>query len=293
MSEKAKKQYDVVILGGGPAGLSAAIYAARGNAKTAIIDISMFGGQPSNYLELENYPALGKIGGYDMMEKFEEHADMFNVDKYPMQEIDKIDLQPTIKTIETKEAIFETKTVIIATGAQAKKLGIPGEQEFIGRGVSYCAVCDAFFFRGKDVAVLGSGNYAFHEAEYLKNVAGRVTLLTNGENNGEISSFEVIDTKISHLEGADRIESVVFEDGNKLSIDGLFVAQGFAGASELANKLGVMCENGNIIADQNGYTNLPGCFAAGDCIGGILQVSTAVGEGAKAALSAIKYIRSK
>ena len=171
METKKVLQYDVVILGGGPAGLSAGIYAARGSAKTAIIDISMFGGQPSNYLELENYPALGKIGGYDMMEKFEEHADMFALDKFPMQEITKIDLQSETKIIETKEALFEAKTVIIATGAQAKKLGIAGEKEFLGRGVSYCAVCDGAFYRDKTVAVVGGGNAAVEEGCYLTKFA--------------------------------------------------------------------------------------------------------------------------
>ena len=177
MSKKKILQYDIVILGAGPAGLSAAIYASRGAAKTAIIDISMFGGQPSNYLELENYPGLGKIGGYDMMEKFEEHADMFEIDKYPMQEIEKINLVPTIKTIETKEFTFETKTIILATGAQAKKLGIPGEKEFLGRGVSYCAVCDGAFYKDKVVAVVGGGNAAVEEGCYLTKFAQKVYII--------------------------------------------------------------------------------------------------------------------
>src|SRR5574344_236195 len=123
--------FDTVILGGGPAGLAAAIYAGRGAVKCAIVDISMFGGQPSNYLELENYPGAGLIGGYDLMEKFEEHADRFGIEKYPMQEIEKVDLTSDIKVIKTKEYEFRTKTVIIATGAAPRKLGIAGENEFI------------------------------------------------------------------------------------------------------------------------------------------------------------------
>ena len=282
--------YDVLIIGSGPAGLSAAIYAKRANL--SVLVVGKDGGALEKAEKIDNYLGLEKIlSGPELLEIGIKQAATLGA------EVIKAEVLGVEWTgnyaIDTTVGRFEGKALIFAMGNSRKKPNVKGIEDFEGRGVSYCAVCDAFFFRGKDVAVLGSGNYAFHEAEYLKNVAGRVTLLTNGENNGEISSFEVIDTKISHLEGADRIESVVFEDGNKLSIDGLFVAQGFAGASELANKLGVMCENGNIIADQNGYTNLPGCFAAGDCIGGILQVSTAVGEGAKAALSAIKYIRSK
>lgn len=282
--------YDVLIIGSGPAGLSAAIYAKRANL--SVLVVGKDGGALEKAEKIDNYLGLEKIlSGPELLEIGIKQAATLGA------EVIKAEVLGVEWTgnyaIDTTVGRFEGKALIFAMGNSRKKPNVKGIEDFEGRGVSYCAVCDAFFFRGKDVAVLGSGNYAFHEAEYLKNVAGRVTLLTNGENNGEISSFEVIDTKISHLEGADRIESIVFEDGNKLSIDGLFVAQGFAGASELANKLGVMCENGNIIADQNGYTNLPGCFAAGDCIGGILQVSTAVGEGAKAALSAIKYIRSK
>ena len=132
--EKQIYEFDTIILGGGPAGLSAAIYSARGENKTAIIDITMLGGQPSNYLELENYPGFSVIGGYDLMEKFEEHVDKFGVEKFPMEEIQSVDLNSSIKTIETIERIFKAKAVILATGAQPKKLGVVGEKElaFIG-----------------------------------------------------------------------------------------------------------------------------------------------------------------
>ena len=149
--------FDIVILGGGPAGLSAGIYSARSNASTAILDITMMGGQPSNYLELENYPGFPIIGGYELMEKFEEHVDKFNVQKFPMVEIKDINLTSNPKIIETEENTFYAKSVIIACGAKAKKLGVKGEQEYIGRGVSYCAVCDAAFYRDKIVTVVGGG----------------------------------------------------------------------------------------------------------------------------------------
>ena len=136
MTEKQEQNFDVIILGSGPAGFSAGIYAARGALKTAILDINMFGGQPSNYLEIENYPGFSLIGGFELMEKFEEHADKFGVVKYPMAEIQKVSLTKDIKEIETNDTVFRAKSVIIATGAQAKKLGIPGEAEFKGRGVS-------------------------------------------------------------------------------------------------------------------------------------------------------------
>ena len=168
------KEFDVVILGGGPAGLSAGMYAARGNVSTAIVDINMLGGQPSNYLDLENYPGYSKIGGYELMEKFEEHADKFGIQKFAMQEIKRIDLVSNPKVILTNDIEFHAKSIIIATGASPMKLGIAGELEFLGRGVSYCAVCDAAFYKDKVVAVVGGGNSAVEEAIYLTNFASKV-----------------------------------------------------------------------------------------------------------------------
>ncbi len=307
MSEKERKQYDVVILGGGPAGLSAAIYAARGNAKTAVIDISMFGGQPSNYLELENYPALGKIGGYDMMEKFEEHADMFNLDKFPMQEIDKIDLQPTIKTIETKEAIFETKTVIIATGAQAKKLGIPGEQEFIGRGVSYCAVCDGAFYRDKVVAVVGGGNAAVEEGCYLTKFAKKVYIVHRRDQlradkivqerafNNEKVEF-VFDTIPVEIKGNDCVETFTVKnvktgEVTDLAVDGVFPYIGFAPNIELVNAQVEQNEGGFIVTNDCMETSVKGVYAIGDVrTTPLRQVITAAADGAVAGCYAVRYL---
>ena len=160
-------EFDTIILGGGPAGFAAGLYAARSALSTAIVDISMLGGQPSNYLELENYPGFGSIGGFELMEKFEEHADKFGIQKFPMQEIESIDLISTPKVIKTKDSVFNARSIIIATGASPMKLGVPGELEFIGRGVSYCAVCDTFFYRNRDVSVLGNGDYALEEAKHL------------------------------------------------------------------------------------------------------------------------------
>ena len=170
-------EFDTVILGGGPAGMSAGIYASRSNTTTAIIDISMLGGQPSNYLELENYPGFPIVGGYDLMEKFEEHADKFGVKKFPMQEIKSVDLISNPKVIETLDGVFKAKVVIIACGAQSKKLGVKGEAEFLSRGVSYCAVCDGAFYQDKIVAVVGGGNAAVEEACYLTKFADKVYII--------------------------------------------------------------------------------------------------------------------
>ena len=307
MSEKNVLQYDVVILGGGPAGLSAAIYAARGQAKTAVIDISMFGGQPSNYLELENYPALGKIGGYDMMEKFEEHADMFNIDKYPMQEIEKVDLIADTKIIETKDSIFETKTVIIATGAQARKLGIKGEKEFAGRGVSYCAVCDGAFYKDKTVAVVGGGNAAVEEGAYLTKFANKVYIIHRRDSlradkivqqrafNNDKVEF-VFDTIPVEIKGSNNVEELVVKnvktnEESELKVDGVFPYIGFTPNVDYINAQLKQDDAGFIITDEYMQTSVKGVYAVGDVRNTPLrQVITAASDGAIAGCFATRYL---
>ncbi len=158
------KIYDLLVLGGGPAGISAALYAKRGNVDVAIIDTSTLGGQPVNYLEIENYLGFDTIEGWELAEKFEHHLDKFNVPKFMMEEIQSVDLVSDIKTIKTLKGEYKARTVIIATGASAAKLGIKGEIEHIGKGVSYCAVCDGAFYKDKTVAVVGGGNAAWCRA---------------------------------------------------------------------------------------------------------------------------------
>ena len=310
MSEKKKLQYDVLILGGGPAGLSAAIYAARGAAKTAIIDISMFGGQPSNYLELENYPGFGKIGGYDMMEKFEEHAGMFDIDKYPMQEIEKIDLVSTSKIIETKENIFESKTVIIATGAQAKKLGIKGEKEFTGRGISYCAVCDGAFYKDKIIAVIGGGNAAVEEGCYLTKFAKKVYIIHRRDTlradkieqerafKNEKVEF-IFDTIPLEIQGTDNVENLVIKNVktneiSNLKADGVFPYIGFSPNVDYINAQLQQNEAGFIITDETMQTSVQGVFAIGDVrTTPLRQVITAAADGAIAGCYAVKYLEAE
>ena len=307
MTEKNILEYDVVILGGGPAGLSAAIYAARGAAKTAIIDISMLGGQPSNYLELENYPGFGKIGGYDMMEKFEEHADMFNIDKYPMQEIQNIDLLSDVKTIETLDTVYRTKTVIIATGAQARKLGIPGEKEFLGRGVSYCAVCDGAFYRDKVVAVVGGGNAAVEEGAYLTKFAKKVYIIhrrdtLRADKIAQERAFKnekiefVYDTIPLEIQGNDCVEKIVVKnvktgETSEIKVDGVFPYIGFTPNIDYINAQVEQDEAGFIVTDETMQTSVKGVFAVGDVrTTPLRQVITAAADGAVAGCYAVKYL---
>jgi len=299
--------FDTLILGGGPAGLSAAIYAARGASSTAIIDISMLGGQPTNYLELENYPGFGIIDGFDLMEKFEQHVDKFGVAKFPMQEIDSIDLTSQIKTIETKEGTFKGKTVIIATGAQAKKMGIPGEKEFVGRGVSYCAVCDGAFYKEKTVAVVGGGNAAIEEAMYLTKFADKVYVIHRRDSlradkivqerafKNEKIEF-IYDTVPKEVLGKNLVNTLVLENikTNKISnlqVDGVFPYIGYSPNVDGFDGQLKQDDAGFIITDETMQTSIEGVFAVGDVRQTPLrQVITAASDGAIGAVYAVKYL---
>lgn len=300
-------EFDILILGGGPAGLSAGIYAARSSASTAIIDISMLGGQPSNYLELENYPGFPIIGGYDLMEKFEEHADKFGVQKFPMQEIKNIDLSSNPKVIETLEGTFKAKTVIIACGAQAKKLGVKGELEYVGRGVSYCAVCDGAFYKEKTVTVVGGGNAAVEEAMYLTKFADKVYIVHRRdalradkivqERAFKNPKIEFIwDSKVNEIKGENVVTTAVIEniktgEITELKTDGVFPYIGFTPNVEGITGQVQQDANGFIITDSTMQTSVEGVFAAGDVRNTPLrQVITATSDGAISAVYASKYL---
>lgn len=303
------KTFDIIILGGGPAGLSAAIYAARSAAKTAIIDISMLGGQPSNYLELENYPGFAKIGGYDLMEKFEEHADMFGIQKFPMEEIQSVDLTSDIKTVTTLNGEFKAKSIIIATGAQSKKLGVEGEKEFVGRGVSYCAVCDGAFYKDKVVAVVGGGNAAVEEACYLTKFASKVYLI---HRRDELRADKIVqerafkneklefiyDTIVNKINGENIVKSATIENVKTheikdLAIDGIFPYIGFEPNADLFTGQVKQDKNGFIIVDEAMQTSVKGVYAIGDVrVTPLRQVITAAADGAIAAVYAGRYIET-
>ena len=309
MGNKKELIYDCIILGSGPAGFSAAIYAARGCLKTAILDISMFGGQPSNYLELENYPGYSLIGGFELMEKFEEHVDKFHVDKFPMIEIENIKLNSQIKEIETNDTVFKSKTIIVATGASAKKLEIKGEDEFKGRGVSYCAICDGAFYKDKIVAVIGGGNAAVEEAMYLTKFAQKVYLVHRRNEfradkivceqamKNEKIEF-VLDSIPVEIQGTKTVEKLLIknlkEDVIKeLNVNGVFPYIGFMPNVEKFNGQLKQNSNGFIETDVYMQTSQEGVYAAGDVRNTPLrQVITAAADGAIAACSAVKYVES-
>lgn len=302
--------FDTVILGGGPAGFSAGLYAARGELSTAIVDVNMLGGQPSNYLELENYPGFVCIGGYELMEKFEEHADKFGINKFPMQEILSVDLISNPKVIKTKEYEFNAKTVIIATGAKPMKLGVKGEKEFVGRGVSYCAVCDGAFYKDKVVAVVGGGNAAVEEAIYLTRFASKVYLIhrrdeLRADKIVQCRAFEnpklefVFDSVVKEIVGEDCVKSLVLEnvkskESTNLSVDGVFPYIGIS--PNVDNFSGQITQDskGFILTDDTMKTSIDGVFAVGDVrVTPLRQVITAAADGAISAVYASRYIEAQ
>lgn len=302
--------FDTVILGGGPAGFSAGLYATRGELSTAIVDVNMLGGQPSNYLELENYPGFVCIGGYELMEKFEEHADKFGINKFPMQEILSVDLISNPKVIKTKEYEFNAKTVIIATGAKPMKLGVKGEKEFVGRGVSYCAVCDGAFYKDKVVAVVGGGNAAVEEAIYLTRFASKVYLIhrrdeLRADKIVQCRAFEnpklefVFDSVVKEIVGEDCVKSLVLENVKSkeltnLSVDGVFPYIGIS--PNVDNFSGQITQDskGFILTDDTMKTSIDGVFAVGDVrVTPLRQVITAAADGAISAVYASRYIESQ
>ena len=302
-------EFDTVILGGGPAGFSAGMYASRGAVSTAIVDINMFGGQPSNYLELENYPALGRIGGFDLMEKFEQHADMFGLKKYPMQEILSVDLTTNPKRIVTKEFEISAKTVIIATGAKPMKLGVKGEQKFTGKGVSYCAVCDGAFYKDKIVVVVGGGNSAVEEAMYLTKFALKVYII---HRRNELRADKIIqerafsnpkiefiwDSVVEEINGKNNVQSISIRNlktnnTEMMHVDGVFPYIGITPNVDYINGQIEQDSKGFIVTDETMKTSVDGVYAVGDVrTTPLRQVITAASDGAIGAVYAIKYLES-
>lgn len=295
---------NIVIIGAGPAGISAALYAARGNMNPLVINNGI--GALEKAEKIENYYGLEQpLSGKELYERGISQAEALGV-RILDAEVLGISGFDTF-TVKTTAGDFDTVSVILATGGKRSAPKIPGLKEFEGRGVSYCAVCDAFFYRGKEVAVVGNGEFAFHEAEELRNVTQDVTIYTDGKEP-EFSRehpIAVNTMKIQAIEGDDKVSGLLMQsdtaaqdaeapENSFYPADGVFVALGTAGSTEIARQMGAeITDKGNIKTDEEMATTIPGLFAAGDCTGGLLQVSKAVYEGSMAAISAGKYVRHK
>lgn len=284
--------YDITIIGAGPAGISAAIYAKRANMNVLVI----YKGESNveKAVQIENYYGFPNgISGDELYKNGIEQAQNLGVEIYK-EEITSIErtMEGTY-VVKAPNNKFDTKCIILATGNKKIAPNIKGITEFEGKGISYCAICDSFFFKNKNVAVIGNGEFAKTEANILKNVTNNITILTNGQDiNFEQEEFEVNTIKIKEISGQAKVEKVFFKDGTSISIDGIFIALGEAGANDFAKTLGIMTEKENILVDENMRTNVSGIYACGNITGGLQQVSKAVYEGTIAGLSAVKYIKS-
>ena len=295
---------NIVIICAGPAGISAALYAVRGNMNPLVINNGI--GALEKAEKIENYYGLEQpLSGKELYERGISQAEALGV-RILDAEVLGISGFDTF-TVKTTAGDFDTVSVILATGGKRSAPKIPGLKEFEGRGVSYCAVCDAFFYRGKEVAVVGNGEFALHEAEELRNVTQDVTIYTDGKEP-EFSRehpIAVNTMKIQAIEGDDKVSGLLMQsdtaaqdaeapENSFYPADGVFVALGTAGSTEIARQMGAeITDKGNIKTDEEMATTIPGLFAAGDCTGGLLQVSKAVYEGSMAAISAGKYVRHK
>lgn len=283
----------IVIIGKGPAGISAALYLLRGGQKALVIGRD--GGALTKAAHIDNYYGFAEtISGPHLLEQ--SWAQLRRLGGTILtEEVVSVQYAADGKGYEvrTPTQTIAADAALFATGAARQKPALPGLEKWEGKGVSYCAVCDGFFYRGKTAAVLGSGDYAASEAKELLPIVKNLHVITNGnEITGQFPTECVVHTqKVAALEGEERLERVRFADGSALELDGLFIAQGTAGTGELALKLGVLTEKGRILAKPDGSTNVPGIYAAGDCTGGLLQVAKAVSDGAIAAGSILAYLR--
>ncbi|MBQ9227822.1 MAG: FAD-dependent oxidoreductase [Eubacterium sp.] len=283
---------DVIIIGAGPAGISAALYAKRANRSVLVL----YHGE--SQLEkahlIDNYYGFpGGITGKQLYEDGIAQAKALGVEVVN-SEVLHIEMNAAMHyEVKTADTTYEGLSLVLSTGNKKLKPNIQGIDTFEGKGVSYCAICDGFFYRKKTVAVLGNGDYALSEAGDLENIVAKLYILTDGLPAPATDKYEVITKKIREITGDGRVGAVVFEDGTELALNGIFVAQGVAGGADFAKKLGVALEGDSIKADQSMATNLPGVFACGNITGGLLQVCKAAYEGAEAGLSAVKYVKSK
>lgn len=299
--------YDVIIIGGGPAGMSAAIYAARARLKTLIIEKAGCGGQIAITDHLENYPGFETgINGFELAVKMQTQATAFGTE-ITYGEVLSVEVEGNIKRVVLQDKVFETKTIIIASGAAFKKLNVPGEEEFIGKGVSYCATCDGPFFRNKEIAVVGGGDSALQEALYLTKFASKVNLIHRRNEfraakilqekvleNEKISV--ILDSVVEEICGTQMLESlkvknVKTENISNLSVSGVFLFVGWQPNTKFLENSRINLDNGYIVTDENMKTNIDGVFACGDVRKKQLrQVVTAASDGAMSAISAQHYI---
>ena len=296
--------YDAIIIGGGPAGLTAGIYLARANKKVVVLEKMAIGGQVAEIGIVENYTGFKEISGFDLSMKMYEQAKGFGVE-FVLQEAVDYELSGEVKKVKTSKQTLEGKTVIFALGSVARVLNVPNEKKFVGSGISYCATCDGNFFKNKSVAVVGAGDSAISNAQYLAGIVKKIYIIskyspmklknTSTEELKEFKNIEyVLGAQITELVGEENIKGVIVNGERKIEVDGIFVSIGRTPDTEGLKGEINLDEKGYIVSDAEMRTNIDGVFAAGDIVSGMLkQIVTAASSGAIAATSAIKYINSK
>lgn len=288
--------YDVIIIGCGPAGISAALYTVRANLKTLVIGRNDSALRKAS--KIENYYGFSEvISGEFLFKEGEKQALRLGVEIVE-DEVIAVEREDFFR-VTASGGSFEGKALLLATGQPQKKVRLKGLSDFEGRGISYCTTCDGFFYNNLKVGVLGYKDYAVHEAAELLAYTGDVTIFTDGRElelskayRSGAERFKINKKKLLRLDGSEFLERVFFEDGTSEPLDGLFVAYETASSLDFARKLGIVIDEGAIVADKQQQTNLEGLFAAGDCTGGFKQISTAVGQGALAGRKIIEYVRS-
>ena len=295
--------YDIIIVGAGPAGMTAALYALRSNKKVLILEAKSYGGQIVNAHKIENYPGIPMISGFEYATTLYNQVTKLGAEiKY--ETVVRVDEN---KNVITNKNTYQSRAIILATGAENKKLGIEGENKFIGSGVSYCATCDGNFFKNKVVAVVGGGNAALEDAIYLADLASKVYLIHKGndfigvermaEELKQRDNVEfILNATVEKLNGENKIDSVDVKDSNgnikNITLDGVFIAVGQSPKNEIFANVIRLNENGYIIATDEVHTNVPGIYVAGDArVKHLRQLTTAVGDGANAATIAIRELK--
>lgn len=290
--------YDLVIIGMGPAGVSAAIYAKRAGLNVLCLDKAMIGGYVNYIDRIENYPGM-IMSGPDLAFKFYEHIKELDIEFINKEVLSVID--GDVKKVVTNDCEYLSKYVLVATGRVPRKLGLDNEEELEGKGISHCALCDGAFYKGKTIAVVGGGDSALQETLYLSNLCEKVYLIHRREEFRVTGSLleriqdkdnvvRIMNTNISCLESKDgKLSSILLDSGDELEVDGLFVYVGFVPGTDFANELEITDENGYIIVDKHFESKLKGIYAVGDIIKKeVYQVSTSIGEGAQAAINIIE-----
>ena len=298
------KEFDIIIIGGGPAGLSAAIYASRGNRRVAVLDKALTGGQPNYYSEIVNYPGYISRSSFALVSNMDMQADSFGAKIFQNVNIERVALKQYLKEVITDEGTFIAPVIIIATGSHPKLLEVPEEEKFRFKGVSYCAVCDGGFYKGKNVAIIGGGNSALEEAMYLSHIAKKVYLIHRRINFRADRAIQeqlmnannveaIMNTTVQHIIGEDKVTGLMLSNGYSIEVDGVFPYIGSVPNSDLFTDVLETDKNGFITVNNEQQTSVEGVYAAGDVTNSNLkQVITAVAGGAKAATFGLKYLSS-